>query len=345
MTQIQQKEITEPRISGSPAPLDRRISVAPMMGWTDRHDRYFLRLIAPNTLLYTVMLTTGALIHGDHDYFLKFNPEEHPVALQLGGNDPKDMATCAVFGAETGYDEININCGCPSDRVQRGAFGACLMMQPETVAACVDAMRQKVDIPVTVKTRIGIDEHDSYDFVRDFIGTVADKGGCETFIVHARKAWLNGLSPKDNRTIPPLSWETVHRLKQDFPHLTFVSNGGLNTLADIQEQLQHVDGVMIGREAYQNPYFLATLERDILKTPAQNLPSRHAVIEQLMPYIAREMQNGLPLKDITRHILGLFQGMKGAKKWRRTLSENACRKGASAEIVLEALAHIADKNP
>ena len=336
MTQIQQKE------AQSADQLDRRISVAPMMGWTDRHDRYFLRLIAPNTLLYTVMLTSGALIHGDHEYFLKFHDAEHPVALQLGGSDPNDLATSAKLGEIAGYDEINLNCGCPSDRVQRGSFGACLMKEPELVADCIDAMRQKVDVPVTVKNRIGIDDLDNYSFVQDFVGTVSEKGGCETFIVHARKAWLTGLSPKDNRTIPPLKWEVVHQLKKDFPHLKFILNGGLTCYEDIAEQLPHVDGVMIGREAYQNPYFLSELEHKILGTNKKNLRSRHDVIKDLMPYIEQEMSQGLPLKDITRHILGLFQGMKGAKKWRRTLSEQAHKKDANSAIVKDALAHIID---
>ena len=315
----------------------QRISVAPMMGWTDKHDRYFLRLISPNVWLYTVMITTGAIIHGDAKFHLEYNAEEHPVALQLGGSDPKDLATCAKIAEDYGYDEVNINCGCPSDRVQRGAFGACLMAEPELVATCVDAMKQACDIPVTVKTRIGIDEQDSYGFVRDFVGTIAEKG-CELFIIHARKAWLNGLSPKENRNIPPLKYETVYQLKKDFPDLKIEINGGIKTLDQVEETLTHTDGVMIGREAYQNPYFLAEIEKHIFQT--ENIRTRHQVINDLKPYILRCMEQGTPLKDITRHILGLFQGLPGARKWRRTLSENAYKPDANSAILDLALSSI-----
>jgi len=321
---------------------DRRISVAPMMGWTDRHDRYFLRLIAPNILLYTVMLTTGALLHGDRRGFLRFDPAEHPVALQLGGSDPADLAKAAKYGEAEGYDEINLNCGCPSDRVQRGAFGACLMAKPRLVADCVAAMRDAVSVPVTVKTRIGIDDHDSYGFLCDFIGTISGKGGCDTFIVHARKAWLKGLNPKQNRTVPPLRRDIVRRIKQDFPQLTIITNGGLASEEEVTEELRHTDGVMIGREAYQNPYFLSSLERNVLGTPAHRLRSRRQVIEDLIPYMEREMRSGTALKDIARHILGLFQGLPGARNWRRHLSENACRPGAQISDITAALAHIHD---
>ena len=283
------------------------------------------------------MITTGAIIHGDAKFHLEYNEEEHPVALQLGGSDPKDLATCAKVAEEYGYDEVNINCGCPSDRVQRGSFGACLMAEPDLVANCVDAMKQACDIPVTVKTRIGIDEQDSYDFVRDFVGTIAEKG-CELFIIHARKAWLNGLSPKENRTIPPLKYETVYQLKKDFPHLRIEINGGIKTLDQVKDTLAQTDGVMIGREAYQNPYFLAEIEKDIFGTP--NIRTRHDVIKDLKPYILKCLDNDIPLKDITRHILGLFQGIRGAKAFRRTLSEHAYKSDANSALLDLALSSI-----
>lgn len=339
---FQQKQMPQGKRAGAKKPIDRRIAVAPMMGWTDRHDRYFLRLISPNALLYTVMLTSGALLHGDAARFLQFDPAEHPVALQLGGSDPQELAKAAKMGETAGYDEINLNCGCPSDRVQRGAFGACMMKQPALVADCIAAMNEAVDVPVTVKTRIGVDEYDSYDFLCDFIGQVSEKGGCDVFIIHARKAWLKGLNPKQNRTVPPLRWDIVHRLKKDFPQLTVILNGGLDNPADVREQLQHSDGVMIGREAYQNPYFLAALEEDIFGTPTATLRSRHDTIRALLPYIEAELSKGTQLYDITRHILGLFQGLPGAKKWRRILSEKAFLPSAGPEVVLEALSHVAE---
>lgn len=334
MTQFQPKPLADS--------FDRRVAVAPMMGWTDRHDRYFLRLISPNALLYTVMLTSGALLHGDAARFLQFDAAEHPVALQLGGSDPQDLAKAAKMGEAAGYDEINLNCGCPSDRVQRGAFGACMMKQPALVSDCIAAMRDAVAVPVTVKTRIGVDAYDSYEFLCDFITQVSEKGGCEVFIIHARKAWLNGLNPKQNRTVPPLRWDIVRRLKQDFPHLTVILNGGLDNPEDVGEQLQYCDGVMIGREAYQNPYFLAALEESVFGTPAATLRSRHETVRALLPYIEDELSKGTPLYDITRHILGLFQGMPGAKKWRRTLSEKAFLPSAGPEVVREALSHISE---
>ena len=309
--------------------IDRRVSVAPMMGWTDRHDRYFLRLIAPNIPLYTVMLTTGALIHGKSDSMLKFHKKESPLALQLGGSDPKDLSICAKYGEEEGYDEINLNCGCPSDRVQRGDFGACLMKNASLVADSIDAMKQTVDIPVTVKCRIGVDEFDSYEFLTEFIRTIAERD-CDAFIVHARKAWLNGLSPKDNRTVPPLRWDIVQNLKNDFPDLTIVLNGGIETLEQTQESLEWADGVMIGREAYHNPYLLSSIEQNIYNT--KELRSRHQVIDDIMPYIEDELKKGTKLKDITRHMLGLFQGIKGAKHWRRTISENAWKTDNAHEL-------------
>lgn len=317
--------------------INRKVSVAPMMGWTDRHDRYFLRLISPNALLYTVMITTGALIHGKKLEILEYSPEEHPLALQLGGSDPKDLATCAKLAENYHYDEVNLNCGCPSERVQNGKFGACLMAEPNLVADCIDAMKQVVDIPVTVKTRIGIDNHDSYDFVRDFVGTIAEKG-CDTFIIHARKALLDGLSPAENRTVPPLRYDVAYQLKKDFPHLTLILNGGIKTLDGVREGLAHMDGVMIGREAYQNPYFLAEIEREIFGT--QNVPSRHAIIEAMMPYIAKHLAAGGELKDITRHMLGLFGGLRGGRRWRQILSQDAYKPAANENVVREALKQI-----
>lgn len=318
--------------------INRLVSVAPMMGWTDRHDRYFLRLISPNALLYTVMLTTGALIHGKKFHILEYSPEEHPVALQLGGSDPKELAHCAKLGEEYGYDEINLNCGCPSDRVQRGEFGACLMAKPQLVADCIDSMQQAVSIPVTVKTRIGIDEQDSYQFLVDFVGAIANRG-CGTFIIHARKAWLSGLSPAENRSIPPLKYETAYQLKKDFPRLKIILNGGIKNIENIEESLKHVDGVMIGREAYVNPYFLAEIERRIFQTA--QVRSRHEIISALLPYIRKCLENGTDLKDITRHILGLYQGLPGARRWRQVLSQEAYKPAANEDVILAALAQIA----
>lgn len=313
------------------------VSVAPMMGWTDRHARYFLRLISPNALLYTVMITTGAIVCGKKLSVLNYNPEEHPVALQLGGSDPKDLAQCTKLAEEYGYDEVNLNCGCPSERVQNGKFGACLMAEPRLVADCIDAMQQVVSIPVTVKTRIGIDDQDSYQFLTDFIGPIADKG-CKTFIIHARKALLSGLSPAENRTIPPLRWDVAYNLKKDFPDLNIILNGGLKNIEDIQKSLHHVDGVMIGREAYQNPYFLAAIEREIFRT--ENIRSRDAVIKALMPYIHVSLQNDIPLKDITRHILGLYQGLPGARRWRQVLSQESHKPAANLNVLQEALQQV-----
>jgi tRNA-dihydrouridine synthase A len=315
--------------------LNRLISVAPMMDWTDRHDRYFLRLIAPHALLYTEMITTGALIHGDRQRFLAFDPAEHPVALQLGGSDPRALAECAKMGEDFGYDEINLNVGCPSDRVKSGRFGACLMLEPAVVAECVLAMKQMVRIPVTIKCRIGVDEQDSYEELSQFINTIAETG-CDVFIIHARKAWLNGLSPKQNREIPPLRYNVVRQIKQDFPALTIVVNGGIKTVAEVEEHLQFVDGVMIGREAYSNPYCLAEMEKKIFAGP-ENIHARHTVIEKMLPYIEEQLKGNVKLANITRHILGLFQGETGARKWRRYLSENACKKGADSQVVKDAM--------
>jgi tRNA-dihydrouridine synthase A len=285
--------------------LDHRISVAPMMDWTDRHCRRFHRLLTKHTRLYTEMVTTGALLHGDQSRHLDFSGEEQPLALHLG--------------ALWGYDEINLNCGCPSERVQRGSFGACLMSEPKLVAACVKAMVDKVMIPVTVKHRIGIDSIESYDFVRDFVGTVAD-AGCGVFIVHARNAILKGLSPKQNREVPPLKYEYVYQLKRDFPQLTIVLNGGVCDTAQAKRHLQHVDGVMLGREAYQNPYWLANFDRDFFADPAPQI-TREAVEAKLAVYAAQQAARGVPRHSIMRHTLGLYRGLPGARAWRRSMSQ------------------------
>ena len=320
--------------------LSRLIAVAPMLDWTDRHCRYFLRLLSRHTLLYTEMLTTGAALRGDRDYLLAHDPAEYPLALQLGGSDPTELAQCARIATDWGYDEINLNIGCPSDRVQSGRFGACLMAEPDRVAECVAAMRAVTKLPVTVKTRIGIDERDSYEELTDFLRRVA-AGGCTVFIIHARKAWLHGLSPKENREIPPLRYEIVHQLKRDFPQLTIILNGGLVNLSQVAEQLSQVDGVMIGRAAYENPYLLAEVDSRFFSSSAPPL-SRHQAIRAFLPYIETQLQEGIPLHRMTRHILGLFQGIPGAQAWRRTLSEHACRRDAGSAVVEEALACVAE---
>ena len=295
---------------------DRRLSVAPMMAYTDRHLRYLLRLLAPHARLYTEMITARALLHGDAARLLRFDAAEHPVALQLGGSDERELAAAARLGAAAGYDEINLNVGCPSDRVQAGCFGAALMLERERVAACVRAMRSEVDISVTVKTRLGVDEHDSYEFVRDFVGEVA-AAGCTTFIVHARKAWLSGLSPKENREIPPLDYPRVYRLKRELPVLTIVINGGFVTLEDSIAQLEHVDGVMVGRAAYQNSWLLAQLDARLHgATPA----TEAAILDGFERYVARELAAGTPLRAMTRHLLGMRSGRTGGRRWRRDLS-------------------------
>ncbi|PST86834.1 tRNA dihydrouridine(20/20a) synthase DusA [Photobacterium iliopiscarium] len=315
-----------------------RFSVAPMLDWTDRHCRYFHRLMSKEALLYTEMVTTGAIIHGKGD-FLAYNEEEHPLALQLGGSNPVDLARCAKLAADRGYDEINLNVGCPSDRVQNGMFGACLMGEAELVAQCVAAMREVADIPVTVKTRIGIDEQDSYEFLSHFVGTVSEKGGCDNFIIHARKAWLKGLSPKENREVPPLDYPRVYQLKQDFPQLTMAINGGIKTFEEMEQHLQHLDGVMVGREAYQSPYLMAEVDQRLFGSE-RPIMKRREVIEAMYPYIERQLANGSYLGHITRHMLGLFQSMPGARQWRRHISENAHKPGAGIEVVQQALAKI-----
>ncbi|MEW5290945.1 tRNA dihydrouridine(20/20a) synthase DusA [Erwinia papayae] len=320
-----------------------RFSVAPMLDWTDRHCRYFHRQLTRQTLLYTEMVTTGAIIHGKGDY-LAWNPEEQPVALQLGGFDPAALAQCAVQAEARGYNEINLNVGCPSDRVQNGRFGACLMGEAALVADGIKAMRDKVAIPVTVKTRIGIDEQDSYEFLCDFIRQVSEKGGCEMFIIHARKAWLSGLSPKENREIPPLDYQRVYQLKRDFPHLTISINGGVKSLAEAKVHLQHVDGVMMGREAYQNPGLLARVDAELFGCD-RPVVDPVAVVRSMYPYIEQELAQGTYLGHITRHMLGLFQGIPGARQWRRHLSENAHKPGAGITTLEQALALVADKMP
>lgn len=318
--------------------INRRFCVAPMMDWTDRHERYFLRLISRHAVLYTEMVTTGALIHGDRERFLAFNEAEHPVALQLGGADPDEMAQCAVFAEEAGYDEVNINVGCPSDRVQNGNIGACLMATPEQVADCVAAMTRATALPVTVKNRIGIDDQDSEEDLEKFITTVA-AAGCKTFIVHARKAWLKGLSPKENRDVPPLDYDRVYRLKRDHPELEIILNGGIKTLVETKQHLEHVDGVMMGREAYQNPYSLADVDREIYGDDS-DVPNRFEVIEAMYPYIQQQLQQDTYLKHIARHLLGLFHGQPGARQWRRTISEQAYKPGAGLEVLDQALAQV-----
>ena len=313
----------------------RRLSVAPMMDWTDRHCRMFHRQITRHTWLYTEMVTTGAIIHGDKARHLDFSDEEHPVALQLGGSDPEDLAKSAKFGEQWGYDEINLNCGCPSERVQRGAFGACLMAEPQLVADCVKAMRDAVSIDVTVKHRIGINEVDSYDFVRDFVGAVAT-AGCKTFIVHARNAILTGLSPKENREIPPLRYAYAYQLKKDFPQIEIIINGGIRTLDEIDAHLTRVDGVMLGREAYHNPYLMASFDTRYYDDAASQR-SRLQVVEAMLPYIQQQLATGGPrLNSITRHMLGLMAGLPGARSFRQKLSDARQLATGDAELIRRA---------
>ncbi|MGJ7564020.1 tRNA dihydrouridine(20/20a) synthase DusA [Variovorax sp. GB1R11] len=322
--------------TGSRVLEEKVISVAPMMDWTDRHCRYFHRLLSRHALLYTEMVTTGALIHGDVPRHLRFNAEEHPLALQLGGSEPADLAHCAKLGEEWGYGEVNLNCGCPSERVQRGAFGACLMNEPQLVADCVKAMVDVVDIPVTVKHRIGIDKIESYEFVRDFVGTVSE-AGCQTFIVHARNAWLQGLSPKQNREIPPLRYELVHRLKHDFPALKFSINGGISVNAQVHEHLRLLDGVMVGREAYHNPWWLAEWDAEFYGAAPQPL-TREEVESLMCDYMAREAAaHGTNWWSIARHMLGLRNGLPGARRWRQVWSDHKLKTRPAHEVM--ALAH------
>jgi tRNA-dihydrouridine synthase A len=312
-----------------------RFCVAPMLDHTDRHCRYFHRQLSRHARLYTEMVTTGALLHGPRERLLRFDEAEHPVALQLGGSEPEKLAQAARFGERAGYDEIDLNCGCPSERVQRGSFGACLMAEPTLVADCVRAMRDAVSIPVTVKHRIGLDRVEDYGFVRDFVGTVS-QAGCEVFIVHARNAWLKGLSPRENRTVPPLRYETVARLKRDFPRLTIVLNGGLRDHATALAQLSQVDGVMIGREACDNPWMLAEVDVRYFGQPSP-CATRETVVDAMRPYLAREVAAGVPARAVVRPMIGLFNGLPGARNWRRALSDPSLLESAGPRILDRAL--------
>jgi tRNA-dihydrouridine synthase A len=319
------------------APLDRRLSVAPMMDRTDRHCRSFLRLLSARTLLYTEMIPTGAILRGDRARFLDFDTAEQPLALQLGGADPGALGECAAIAEDWGYDEVNLNVGCPSDRVQNARFGACLMAEPTTVAAAVRAMQAATKLPVTVKCRIGIDDRDTYEDLAGFVSTVAD-AGCTSFAVHARKAWLQGLSPKANRELPPLRYPHVYRLKAEFPALEIVINGGIQNLDEAEAHLSRVDGAMIGRTAYQNPYLLAAADTRIFGEKAAAVPERAEIVARLRGYIAAQLGDGVYLSRITRHILGLYAGVPGARAWRRHLSTQACRPGAGVAVLDAALA-------
>ena len=311
------------------------------MDWTDRHCRRFWRTLTRHARVYTEMVTTGALLHGDVERHLRFNAEEHPVALQLGGATPADLARCAALGEAWGYDEINLNCGCPSDRVQNGRFGACLMAEPALVRDCVAAMREACEVPVTVKHRIGIDHQECYSELVDFVGTVAS-GGAAVFMVHARKAWLQGLSPKENREIPPLNYEWVYRLKRDFPELTIVINGGIETLDACEQHLKQVDGVMLGRAPYQSPWLLSEVDQRLFGETDPKSSTREHAIETMLPYIEDQLSEGARLHHVTRHMLGLYQGQYGGRQYRRHLSERAHKADATADTLLEAMAHCAE---
>jgi tRNA-dihydrouridine synthase A len=325
-------------VNGKQPGLDRRLSLAPMMQRTDRHFRYLIRLISRHVLLYTEMVTTGALIHGDRPRHLDFHPGEHPLALQLGGSNPRELAECARIATDWGYDEINLNVGCPSDRVQNGRFGACLLAEPERVAGCVAAMRAVTHLPVTVKTRTGIDDRDSYDELCHFIETV-HTGGSDIFIIHARKAWLNGLSPKENRSVPPLDYPRVHRIKHDYPALTIVLNGGIETLGEAETHLGQVDGVMIGRAAYHDPYLLAAADHRIFDSNGC-VSDRMTILQRYRHYIAEQLADGIRLNNMSRHALGLFAGQPGARAYRRILCEQGNRPDAGIEVIDAAASQI-----
>ena len=316
------------------------LSVAPMMDRTDRHCRYFLRQISQRTLLYTEMVTSMAILHGDKEKLLGFDRSEHPIALQVGGDNPQDLAECARIAEDFGYDELNLNVGCPSSRVQSGNFGACLMLQPELVAQCVAAMAGATRLPVTVKHRIGVDETDRYEDLVKFVSIVSQTD-CRRFSVHARKAWLQGLSPRENREVPPLRYEDVHRLKRDFPHLEIEINGGFTNLEQVKEQLQAVDAVMIGRATYDNPYLLATVDREIY---GENTPirSRYEIVTAMLPYIETWTSRGWKLHGITRHMLQLFHGQPGSRMWKRILTERSVVPGAGIDVVMDALTAVRD---
>jgi tRNA-dihydrouridine synthase A len=322
-----------------------RLSVAPMMDRTDRHFRVFLRCLTRRTLLYTEMIPTGAALFGDRERALGFDPVERPLALQLGGDDPEALARVAALAAEAGYDEVNLNVGCPSSRVQEGHFGVCLMARPERVAEAVVAMAEAAPLPVTVKHRIGFDDLDRYEDMLRFVETVAATGSATRFTVHARKAWLSGLDPKQNRTIPPLRYAEVHRLKTELPELSIEINGGFTTLDQVEEQLGHVDAVMIGRAAYDDPYLLAEADRRIYGEMGEDnpIPSRRRAVEGYLPYVQRQLDRGVYLSHLTRHVLGLFAGRPGARAWRRHISENAHKPGAGVEVLLAAMARIPDE--
>ena len=332
------KQPPDSEVADTAAGLSHRFCVAPMMDWTDRHDRVFLRQLSKHALLYTEMVTSAALKHGDAQYLLQHSEGEHPVALQLGGSKPVELAEAAALAERSGYDEINLNVGCPSDRVQSGAFGACLMAEPGLVGKCVSSMMTSVGLPVTIKCRIGIDDRDSQRELEDFIGTVAD-AGCDTFIVHARKAILSGLSPKENREIPPLKYDSVFAVKQAFPELSIIINGGIKTLEDAESLLKKTDGVMLGREAYQNPFILNEVDAVFFGT-ATNVQTRTETLKKFIPYIEQELERGTPLHHMTRHILGLYKGQKGGKNFRRHLSENSYKKTADIGVLLDAISYV-----
>lgn len=316
---------------------NRRLSIAPMLDCTDRHERYFLRLLSKHILLYSEMVTTNALLHTDPEQFLRHQEFEYPAVLQLGGSNPADLAKCSKMVEESGFQEVNLNCGCPSDRVQNGNFGACLMKDKNLVADCFKAMQDAVSIPVSIKCRIGVDEFDSWEFFRDFIGTIAD-AGCRVFIVHARKAWLKGLSPKENREVPPLNYDTVHRLKAEMPQLNISINGGIKTLDQTLELLQDLDGVMVGREAYENPWFLRDADERIFNDANAAKPeSRKALLEAYLPYVEMETARGTPATILVRHLYGLFNGKPGARKYRQYLGENAPKTNNPAEMIRRAM--------
>lgn len=316
--------------------MNHMLSIAPMMDYTDRHCRYFHRTLSKHVLLYTEMITTGALIHGDRERFLQYDPAEHPIAIQLGGSDPAALAQCAQMAEDAGYDEINLNVGCPSDRVQSGQFGLILMKQPALVAQCIQAMKKVVSIPVTIKTRTGVDDRDDIAFLRDFITQQID-AGVDHISIHARKGWLNGLSPKENRDVPPLDYERVYQMKREFPTCSIGINGGIQTLDEIDRHLQHVDTAMIGRHAYQHPYWLTEVDQRFFDSTAAVITPQQ-VIEAMCPYVEKQLSDGIKLNRITRHMLGLFQGKPGAKQWRRYLSENAHLADANLQTLLSAAA-------
>jgi len=306
-----------------------------MMDCSDRHSRFFLRLFSKNVLLYTEMVTTAAIINGDRDYLLGFSDEEHPIGVQLGGSDPEQLYQVAKICTDYGYDEINLNCGCPSDRVQSGSFGACLISDPGLVSECVLALKSGSHLPVTVKHRTGIDQQDDYELFREFVA-IQVEAGVDALIVHARNAWLNGLSPKQNRNIPPLKYDWVYRLKQDFADAEIIINGGIKSLESSLDHLQQVDGVMLGREPYQNPYMLHNIDHVIFADTSSQFKSRHTLLQEIYPYIERHLAEGMPLTKMVRHIIGLFHGEPNARQWRRYLSENAYRKSAGMQTLFEA---------